>query len=255
MFCAPMQIDGQHGPDLVVGGKNKNGQVGWLQAPKDPRDMSAWKYHKLYKAGWIMSLVSADIDGDGDLDVLISDRRGKKSGCLWLENPGKNGPQTKPWPEHRIGPMGEEVMLLDYADLDGDGLKDVIVPTSNRKLYVFRRKKGKGVQWETHRIQYPKNTGTGKAVKVGDINLDGKLDMVLAHERAEKSSGIVWISYKKTPLDLVWEDHEVTGLMGIKFDLNQLVDLDNDGDLDIINTEERTNRGGLGVVWYENPTR
>ena len=38
---------------------------------------------------------------------------------------------------------------------------------------------------------------------------------------------------------------------GVKFDLIQLLDLDQDGDLDLLTCEERDN---LGVIWYENPT-
>jgi hypothetical protein len=255
MYCEPMQIDGSNGIDLVVGGKNKNGQVGWLQAPADPRDLAGWKYHSLYRAGWIMSLVAADMDGDGDMDMLVSDRRGKSRGCLWLENPGVGEMQTKPWKEHRIGPVGEEVMLLELADLDGDGLLDVLVPTFDRKLFFFQRLKGSPDAWKTRPIAFPEATGSGKAVRVADVNLDGKLDIVLACANAEKGSGIVWMSYRDSPLDAEWDVHEVSGLPGIKFDLNQLADLDGDGDLDIINTEEREGGGGLGVVWYENPTR
>ena len=40
---------------------------------------------------------------------------------------------------------------------------------------------------------------------------------------------------------------------------NLLLDVDADGDLDILNTEEHDNAAGgnpgLGLVWYENPTR
>ncbi len=254
MFATPMQIDGKHGIDLVVGSKNANGQVGWLQSPANPRDLSGWKYHKLYDAGWIMSLVAADVDRDNDVDVLVSDRRGKTRGCLWIENPGaKNA--LRVWKTHRIGPTGDEVMLLDWADVDRDGLKDVIVPTSDNKLLYFRRTTLKPVEWKLVKLPFPTRTGTGKAVRVGDIDLDGKLDLVIACERANKGSGIVWMSYRKSPLLGDWDVHEVSGSEGIKFDLNQLVDLDADGDLDIVNTEERSNRGGLGVVWYENPSR
>ena len=45
-----------------------------------------------------------------------------------------------------------------------------------------------------------------------------------------------------------WES--VSGPEGIKFDRIELLDLDEDGDLDIITCEEKA---GLGVVWYENP--
>lgn len=256
MFAEPMPIDGQNGLDLVVGGKNKNGQIGWLQCPRNPRELNQWQYHPLAKAGWIMSLQKADMDNDGDWDILVSDRRSKESGCYWLENPGKDGKLFSPWPKHRIGPVGEEVMFLEYADADGDGLKDIIVPTFDRKLYFHKRNKGNPPTWTSRQLFFPKNTGSGKAVRVADINQDGKLDLVLCCANAEKGSGMVWI----TMSDLLSNNkdtkvHDITGLPGIKFDLIQLVDLDGDGDLDIINTEERSNRGGLGVVWYENPTK
>ncbi len=256
MFCEPMHIDSQHGIDLVVGGKNKNGQIGWLQAPASPRELAAWKYHCLMPAGWIMSLVAVDVDADKDLDILVSDRRGKLRGCLWLENPGPGPAQVKPWRVHRIGPIGDEVMFLEYADLDGDGLKDVIVPTFDRKLHFARRRPGPGVAWDHHRLPFPAHTGSGKAVRVADVNLDGKLDLVVACANSGKDlSGIVWMSYRKSVFDEHWDVHELSGSDGIKFDLIQLVDLDGDGDLDVINTEEQTNRNGLGVVWYENPTK
>ena len=35
----------------------------------------------------------------------------------------------------------------------------------------------------------------------------------------------------------------------------ELLDLDGDGDLDVLTCEERQNKNGLGVIWYENPAR
>jgi hypothetical protein len=50
-----------------------------------------------------------------------------------------------------------------------------------------------------------------------------------------------------------WLPHEISGRKeGIKFDRIELLDLDADGDLDVITCEERDN---LGVIWYENPTK
>ena len=56
MFALPLQVDGG-GIDLVLGSKGGGATIGWLQSPKNPRDIKAWKYHPWYKAGWIMSLI------------------------------------------------------------------------------------------------------------------------------------------------------------------------------------------------------
>jgi hypothetical protein len=71
--------------------------------------------------------------------------------------------------------------------------------------------------------------------------------------------GIVWLRFKASPFQAEWDVFDVTGPEGVNFDRNLLLDVDGDGDLDIVNTEEHDNaagvQGGLGVVWYENPIR
>ena len=48
-----------------------------------------------------------------------------------------------------------------------------------------------------------------------------------------------------------WNATDIGGSEGSKFDLMEAIDLDADGDLDLLTCEEVSN---LGVVWYENPT-
>jgi hypothetical protein len=253
MFCLPMQVDGKNGIDLVVGAKGPQAQVGWLEAPATPRDLAAWRWHPLCDAGWIMSLVGADVNGDGHLDIVVSDRTGPACGCFWLQNPGPGDAQARPWEVHRIGAAGPKAMFLDLADLDRDGLADVLVPTSDRQLLLYRRQAGRPVAWDVIPFRFPERTGTGKAVRIADIDQDGRPDIVLSCENAGNgNSGIVWLSYPKEPTDPIWEVHELSGPTGVKYDLVALADLDGDGDLDVLTTEEASN---LGVIWYENPTR
>ncbi len=252
MFAAPLQVDGRHGVDLVAGAKGAGAQVGWWEAPANPRNMAAWRWRPLYDAGWIMSLATLDMDGDGDLDVLTTDRKGRNSGCLWLENPGAKSASAR-WKQHRIGLDGKEVMFLDAADLDSDGLQDVLVATRSQQMFWLRRTSRTGRDWETHIVDQPENTGTGKGIRVGDIDLDGKPDIVFSCENAKDDrSGVLWMSYRKAPTERTWNAHEISGPRGIKFDLVKLLDIDADGDLDVVTCEERNN---LGVFWYENPTR
>ena len=248
MYCVPMQVDGKHGIDLIIGGKGGKAQLGWLEAPKNPRSLSEWKWHPINPVGWVMSLRTMDVDHDGDHDIIVTDRKGSRRGCRWLENPGVGKAQSQPWKSHALGAMGEEVMFLDLADVDKDGQLDVIVPTYTRKLFYLRRK-GKSMEWESNKWNYPEVSGTGKAVRLGDIDLDGRLDVVLTGQCPKDKHGIVWISPSKSTV------HMLSGKATkkrYKPDRIELVDLDADGDLDVITSEERSL---LGVIWYENPHR
>src|SRR5262249_16657148 len=92
----------------------------------------------------------------------------------------------------------------------------------------------------------PEHIGMGKGIGIGDINRDGKNDLVLSFEQATgDKSGLVWLSAPD------WKRHEISGTAGTKYDVIKLVDLDGDGDLDVISTEEMDN---VGVIWFENPT-
>ena len=63
---------------------------------------------------------------------------------------------------------------------------------------------------------------------------------------------MMWMSNKTSPLEPGWSGHPISGPKGTKYDLVELIDLDGDGDLDVLTCEEVEN---LGVFWYENPLR
>jgi G:T-mismatch repair DNA endonuclease (very short patch repair protein) len=263
MFAVPMDVDRRRGLDLIAGGKNERAAVGWLESPAQPRNVRDWRFHRLSDAGWTMSLMVRDMNRDGRPDVLLSDRRGKLSGVRWLEHPGSDSPALAgPWTNHWIGARGREAMLIDAADMDRDGAPEIIVPHylgDDFRLSIFRRVPSSD-SWTEYPITYPAIAGLPKAAAVGDIDLDGRPDIVLSSEQARgERRGVVWLRYRTSPFESQWDSFDVSGPQGVKFDLNLLFDVDDDGDLDIINTEENDNTAagnpGLGLVWYENPTR
>jgi len=257
MFCIPMNVDRKYGPDLIAGSKSPNAQIGWFETPKNARNLEDYKWHTISEAGWIMSLRAEDMDGDKDLDILASDRKGDMRGCRWLENPGPGNAQKKPWTNHFIACQDKEPMFLTIADIDDDGLNDVLAAVKSSKqsqIIIMRRLDPTGDAWKEYVIPYPPQTGSAKAVVVADIDKNGKNDIVFSCEGANApKSGVMWLSCAKTPFDAQWRAHHISGPKGIKYDRMELLDADRDGDLDIITCEERQNKNGLGLFWYENP--
>jgi hypothetical protein len=250
MFAVPLDLDESGRPDSVVG---------WFHSTADPRSLQHWAWHPISNATWIMSLIAHDVNQDGHLDMVLSDRKpGSSNGVRWLQNPGAKHLVESTWDSHFIGAQGEEVMFMDMADLDKDGLVDAIAcERTHQRIIFFKKGDTTGLSWEAYAIPIPEITGFAKAVKVADINMDGHQDIVFSANTMgdNTKTGVYWLSYQHSPKDENWNWHPVSGTEGYKFDRLELVDLDGDGDLDILTCEENygPDSKGLGVIWYENP--
>ena len=151
-------------------------------------------------------------------------------------------------------------MLIDAADLDGDGVDEIVVPhylKDDFRLSILRRSRpGSADAWVEHAIRYPAIAGRPKAAAIGDIDLDGKRDLVLSCEQASNGKrGIVWLRSRGSPLQADWDVFDVSGPEGIKFDLNLLLDVDADGTR-VINSEENDTAPTASPAWrrvYEKP--
>ena len=247
MFAVPMKIDGK-GVDLVLGSKGAGASIGWLRSPKNPREVGSWRFHRWYNAGWIMSLIKHDMDGDGDLDVLASDRRSRTSGVLWLENPGAQAMQQNParkWIAHHIGARGREVMFITI----GKG-KSIHAAVRPNRIYVLKPNKDPRQPWRESVITFPLDRfGTAKAARAADLDGDGRPEIAITCESANGAkSGVFYLKN----VGGKWQPREIGGPKGLKYDRIELVDLDGDGDLDLLTCEERDFNA---VLWYENPAK
>lgn len=111
---------------------------------------------------------SADLDGDGDLDLLAAAEGGLSRWYPNLDGRGLFGPPRT------IG--GRNSTRVLPVDIDGDGDLDVIslsVPDGN--LWWHENWSGRG-QFRTHNIA--RNVATSRFVDVGDVNHDGKIDII-----------------------------------------------------------------------------
>ena len=247
MFCTPAQLDGRNGIDLIAASKNPNGTIGWFESPANPRDLSQWKWHPIADAAWVMSVITHDMDDDGDIDIAFSDRKSDRSGCYWLEHPDTDALASADWKKHTIGGVGSEVMFMDMLDIDNDSDTDFLCAVRSGDLFVFEQGESSS-SWKERRIRMPTGIGTGKAIRVANVVGDERNEFVVTCENSKQAVGVFAIE----STDSGFIVHDISGDgHGVKYDLVQLIDLDADGDLDAITCEERDN---LGIIWYENPT-
>ena len=253
IISTSMDVNQDGHMDIIAGGlpdlSSPQPKIVWLEAPAiNKRHLDTWKTHVIGDTIWTMTLDNLDVDGDSDSDLIVSDRWQLR----WLENDGSTGM----WNSHVIG-SGHTYMMADTADLDGDGDWDVIVPIKDSiydsvdRLLWYERTAG--LSWIEHEIDWPDDFGSAKAVKAGDINGDGQMDLVVSAFNARNKSGIVWLEHANSVFDFEWVRHEVSGSGGVKFDLLTLLDLDGNGSLDILTTEQGQpdTDPGFGVVWYQ----
>ncbi len=230
MFATPLGKIGSR-VAFVAGSKGPGASITLLIGPETPsRDLASWTTVPLREAGWIMSLRAIDMDEDGDLDVVFTDRKGERTGAAWLEQP--DNPASH-WKEHLIAGQGREVMFMSA------GPDRCLIAMRDGAFLDSRRRQD---AWQTLRIANPDNVFNGKAIE----ELPDQRIVLTANTAASphKERPGIWIR----GVTGGWSAIDETP--AVKFDRMECVDLDGDGDLDVMTCEERQN---LGVIWYENP--
>ncbi len=219
-------ITGNGAEDALVASSN-GGPLVWYEAPD-------WRRHVIAEPGsWSCDGKLVDMDGDGDLDVLISEWYGLDR-LEWFENPLPEGdPRTDPWKCHVIGaPKAHDVTV---GDIDGDGEMEICTRrqgTLGADFTIWKRVAG---EWRSRAVECP----TGEGLALGDLRGTGRLDVVI---------GDRWYA---TPADIMtadWAEHRIAEWH--EDAVLRLADMNGNGRLDMVITRSE---GPYRMSWFEIP--
>ncbi len=202
------------GHGLGIGDVNGDGRMdvlhsrGWFEQPH-ALDQSWPPHSQTFGTNGGAEIHAYDVDGDGDSDVITSDSA-HNFGLSWYEqtSPGRfkkhliMGDHPS---ENRYGVVFSEPHSVAMADIDGDGLKDIVTGKtywshhrqspmwdSGPVVYWFKLvRTDEGVDWLP--FEAGKSSGIGRQVTPVDIDQDGFIDiatggMLGAHVLLHKAS-------------------------------------------------------------------
>jgi hypothetical protein len=176
------------------------------------------------------SVFAADVDGDGDMDVLSASFTDDK--IAWYEN---NGSQS--FTPHTISTQANGARSVFAIDLDGDGDMDVLSASETDNKIAWYENDGN--QMFTEREIFSGGNGA-KSVSAADVDGDGDIDVLSAG-----ASRVRWYVNDGSQSFTVRLLPAVSGAYGL-----DPADVDGDGDMDVMFTSIDAELDLVG--WFEN---
>ena len=183
------------------------------------------------------SVYAADVDGDGDMDVLGA--ACEANDIAWWENTTGDGTA---WTERTVDGTFDSAWTVYAADVDGDGDMDVLgAAYLDDAIAWWENTAGDGTSWTERTVD---GAFVGAiSVYAADVDGDGDMDVLGA---ALMDDDIAW--WENTAGDgTSWTVHAVD----VAFDGARSVyaaDVDGDGDMDVLGAAENADN----IAWWEN---
>jgi hypothetical protein len=212
--------------DFITG--RSRGEILWYRQ----ESLDRWLRHSLgERSASDVGGAPLDVDGDGWVDFI--------TGGAWYHNTGK--PRQEPFERMEFDAELASVHDVVLADIDADGRIDVLTMSDRNNLRWYRIAHDPRQPWQRHDIGPSVHAGIG----VGDVDGDRDLDVVRSNLWFENSDGkgTKWVVRENIPF----------GNPNQPFPLAthcRVLDLDRDGDNDLVMTENEIKAGRIG--WLEN---
>jgi len=243
-------LDGDQRSDIIVAeerypGLEPDASLFWFRQPED--HTRKWNRQAVVTQYSMNNLDIADLDADGDIDLVTNEHKGETHETQHWINDGL-GNFSK-----RIIDTGKENHLgSQLADLDGDGDLDLVGAgwDNYQSMHIWRN------DFIDHRFRWkhlssvngdlPMTNGSNQqtASLVTDVNNDGIKDVFITDRTTSPS--VVGMIYNDKGWDRYVIDNDSLRIEAGSASL----DIDGDGDLDLVfGGEGRSNE----VWWWENP--
>ena len=186
---------------LGVGDLNGDGRNdvictgGWWEQPKEGREAKApWTFHPAKLGDAVADMIAYDVNGDGKADIIASSAH---QYGIWSFEQGDVKDGSPVFTKHDLFPdLVSETHALIAADINGDGLKDLVTgkrfwshgksePGSEKpaRLYWFEAAKSADGKTTFTPREIDDQSGIGTQFVVADFNGDGLLDIITANKK------------------------------------------------------------------------
>jgi len=183
------------------------------------------------------SVFAADVDGDGDLDVLSASHADGE--INWYENDGTSPPGFTP---HLVATGVTQATAVFAADVDSDGDVDLLSASLGDDTIAWYESDGASPPAFTpHTIAT--NVIAARAIFVVDLDGDGDADVLSAPELDNR---VLWFESDGASPPSFTERTLVSGVPGAT--AIRAADMDGDGDIDVLSSSENDDT----LAWYEN---